>query len=150
MDSWERGMVLDSGAAFPFCPVLVRKGKGKGVTSLFLYFPLCRCWPAAVHSSSNIWSLLATGWGFGGRVRSCTHSLSCGTPGYGRNVTPAGGAGSCAALRSQPPAPPYPSCPQPAGRQTLPRDGRPGVSRTRAEVPRSAGGFVQPLDQVQG
>lgn len=60
----------DSWAAFPFCP-----REGKGVNSLFLYFPLCRCWPAAVHSSSNIWSLLATGWG-SGRTCVLVHTLA--------------------------------------------------------------------------
>lgn len=147
---------LDLGTAFPFCPGLERKrkmkGKGKGVNSLFLYFPLCCCWPAAVHSSSNIWSLLATGWG-SWRMCALVHTLA--------ELWHVGLREECdSGQRSGEAVPPVHSqlpaqqefqlrrslsCPHPAGWQTLPRYGWPELPPTRGGGPRSAGGFVQPL-----
>lgn len=134
------------------------KGKGrkrKGVNSLFLYFPLSRCWPAAVHSSSSIWSLLATGWG-SWRMCALVHTLAELWHAGLREQCDSGQRSGEAVLpmHRQPPAQQELqlhrslSClfyPHPAGWQILPRYGRPGVPPTRRRMPRSAGGFVQPL-----
>lgn len=134
-----------------------RKRKGKGVNSLFLYFPLCRCWPAAVHSSSNIWSLLATGWG-SWRTCALVHTLAELRHAGLREECDSGRRRGLAVLpvRRQPPAQQgfqlrlCLSCPHAAGWKSLPRYGRPGVPPTRGGMPRSAEGFAQPLGWVQG